>query len=43
MNTTLPPGVSAGTFAAAIREFQAAVGADWVFTSEDDLETYRDP
>ncbi len=39
----LPPGVSAEDFAAALREFEAAVGKDWVFTSDDDLFPYRDP
>jgi (+)-pinoresinol hydroxylase len=38
----LPPGVSADKFAAAIREFAAAVGKDWVFTSDDDVHPYRD-
>ena len=38
----LPPGVSAEDFEAAVRELQNAVGADWVFTSDDDLLPYRD-
>ena len=38
----LPPGVSAESFASAVREFQDAVGRDWVFTSDDDLYSYRD-
>ncbi len=38
----LPPGVSAATFAAAIKEFEAAVGKEWVFTSDEDLASYRD-
>ena len=38
----LPPGVSAESFQSAIREFQDAVGRDWVFTSDDDLHSYRD-
>ncbi len=42
MPIKLPPGISAATFAEAVKEFQAAVGADWVFTSEEDLDTYRD-
>jgi FAD/FMN-containing dehydrogenase len=40
--TILPPGVHAGQFEAAIRTFEAALGPDWVFTSEEDLEAYRD-
>ena len=38
----LPPGVSAESFQSAIREFQDAIGRDWVFTSDDDLYSYRD-
>ncbi|MEP7311928.1 MAG: FAD-binding oxidoreductase [Pseudomonadota bacterium] len=40
--TILPPGVSAARFAAAVSEFGAAVGKDWVFTSDEDLHPYRD-
>lgn len=39
----LPPNVSAEDFASAVREFADAVGAEWVFTSDEDLEPYRDP
>ncbi len=42
MPVKLPPGISAGTFATAIKELQGVVGAEWVFTSEEDLDTYRD-
>ena len=38
----LPPGVSAGDFAAALKEFEAAVGSEWVFTSDEDVTLYRD-
>jgi hypothetical protein len=38
----LPPGVSAERFAAAVERFKDAVGADWVFTSDDDVHPYRD-
>ena len=38
----LPPGVNANQFAAAIRQFEAAVGKEWVFTSDEDLHAYRD-
>ncbi len=38
----LPPGVSAENFAAALREFEAAVGKDWVLTSDEDLHPFRD-
>ncbi|HEX4023372.1 MAG TPA: FAD-binding oxidoreductase [Steroidobacteraceae bacterium] len=38
----LPPGVSAGDFADAIRQFEAVVGSDWVFTRDEDVALYRD-
>jgi FAD/FMN-containing dehydrogenase len=38
----LPPGVSADNFAAAIAEFETAVGKDWVLTSDEDIHPYRD-
>lgn len=37
-----PPGISPATFAAALQEFAGVVGKDWVFTSEADLDLYRD-
>lgn len=36
------PGVSNADFAAAIQEFANVVGKDWVFTSDEDLDLYRD-
>jgi len=39
----VPPGVSASDFAAAIKEFESAVGKEWVFTSNEDVALYRDP
>ena len=38
----VPPGVSAQVFAQAVREFEAAVGKEWVFTSDEDVALYRD-
>jgi 4-cresol dehydrogenase (hydroxylating) len=38
----LPPGVSAENFAAALREFEGAVGKEWVLTSDEDIHPYRD-
>lgn len=38
----LPPNVSAARFDAAVRRFQSVVGADWVFTSDADVNLYRD-
>jgi (+)-pinoresinol hydroxylase len=37
-----PPGVSPADFSAALAQFEKAVGHEWVFTSDDDMETYRD-
>ena len=37
-----PPGVSAADFEKAIKQFSDAVGSQWVFTSDDDVNTYRD-
>src|SRR6185312_1142371 len=37
-----PPGISASDFADALARFAAVVGRDWVFTSDEDLEPYRD-
>jgi 4-cresol dehydrogenase (hydroxylating) len=39
---TLPPGVDAKQFTVAIRELRTVVGADWVFTSDEDVDLYRD-
>jgi 4-cresol dehydrogenase (hydroxylating) len=38
----LPPGLSRSDFAEALRRFEAAVGRQWVFTSDEDLDLYRD-
>jgi len=38
----LPPGINDSVFNSALKEFEAAVGKDWVFTSETDLDLYRD-
>ena len=38
----LPPNVSASDFNAAIAAWRDAVGADWVFTSPEDVALYRD-
>lgn len=39
---TLPQGVSSADFSAAISKFQAAIGAQWVYTSDEDVALYRD-
>lgn len=38
----LPPNVSPADFNAALGEFRSAVGADWVFSSDEDVALYRD-
>src|SRR5690242_3130916 len=39
---TLAKGVSATEFAAALRKFDTAIGAQWVFKSDEDVALYRD-
>jgi (+)-pinoresinol hydroxylase len=38
----LPPGVTPTDFAAAIRHFETAVGKEWVFTKDEDVDLYKD-
>jgi (+)-pinoresinol hydroxylase len=38
----LPPGVSSKDFSDAMRQFEEAVGKEWVFTSDEDVDLYRD-
>ncbi|WP_408591005.1 FAD-binding oxidoreductase [Novosphingobium sp.] len=38
----LPPNVSQEDFTAALAQFAKVVGQEWVFTSDEDLELYRD-
>jgi 4-cresol dehydrogenase (hydroxylating) len=38
----LPPGVGARPFGAAVRALQQVVGAQWVFTADEDVDLYRD-
>ena len=38
----LPPGMSSSDFAAAVAEFERAVGKQWVFTRDEDVDLYRD-
>jgi len=38
----IPPGVDKKDFASALAEFAQAVGETWVFTSDEDLDLYRD-
>ena len=39
---TIPPGVRAADWAAALKQFGDVVGAQWVFTSDEDVALYRD-
>ncbi len=41
--TILPPNVSAAQFASAMSAFEAAVGKEWVLSSDMDIAAYRDP
>jgi (+)-pinoresinol hydroxylase len=38
----VPPGVSERDFARALEKFATAIGRDWVFTSDADVNLYRD-
>ena len=38
----VPPGVSGKDFADALRQFEEAIGKDWVFSSDEDTDLYRD-
>ena len=38
----IPPGVSGRDWQTALQQFTQAVGATWVFTSDDDIALYRD-
>ena len=38
----VPPGIKPSDFQAAVKKFQAAVGKEWVFTEDDDVDLYRD-
>jgi (+)-pinoresinol hydroxylase len=38
----VPPGVTPQDFSAALQQWENAVGKQWVFTSEEDVDLYRD-
>jgi hypothetical protein len=38
----VPPGVQSQDFSEALRRFGDAVGQEWVFTSDEDVDPYRD-
>jgi len=37
-----PPGVSTADFSAALEKLAGVVGKEWIFTSDEDLDLYRD-
>ena len=37
-----PPGLTPADFADALRQLEQAVGKNWVFSSDEDVDTYRD-
>ena len=37
-----PPGITEREFARALEELRNAVGAEWVFSSDEDMNLYRD-
>ncbi len=39
---TAPPGIASEIFTKALQEFAAAVGDEWVFTTQEDVDLYRD-
>jgi 4-cresol dehydrogenase (hydroxylating) len=39
----VPPGLTQRDFSRALDELAAAVGREWVFTTDEDLRLYRDP
>ncbi len=39
---TLPPGISNEVFSNALSRFEAAIGSEWVFKSDEDVALYRD-
>lgn len=41
--SALPPGLDRERFEQALREFRAAIGPQWVFSSEADRASYLDP
>jgi 4-cresol dehydrogenase (hydroxylating) len=43
MELVLPPGVTRATYDRALRRFAGVVGADWVFSTDEDRDTFLDP
>jgi len=38
----LPPGISKSIFSNALKQFEQAIGGDWVFTDKEEVDLYRD-
>ena len=38
----VPPGSTPADFRDALNQWEEAVGKDWVFSSDEDVDTYRD-
>ena len=38
----IPPGVKAKDFTKALKEFAGVIGNEWVFSSDEDMDLYRD-
>jgi (+)-pinoresinol hydroxylase len=38
----VPPGITPQDFSTALEQFAKAIGREWVFTSDDDVDLYRD-
>jgi FAD/FMN-containing dehydrogenase len=38
----LPPGLSGKDFSDALKQFEEAIGKEWVFSSDEDVDLYRD-
>ena len=38
----VPQGVSASDFAEALKQFESAIGKEWTYTSDEDVDLYRD-
>ena len=39
----IPPGLTETEFSRALKEFAGVIGKEWVFSSKEDVDLYRDP
>jgi (+)-pinoresinol hydroxylase len=42
MASPLPPGITRREFSEALKQFEAVVGQEWVFSKDEDVDLYRD-